>query len=169
MAYEIFKKKLNKEQFFNLLENRQTVALAEDIKKERYEKYLLKREVFSRDNYVCQNENCKSKKPELTIHHVKWQKNGGKNSARNCVTVCADCHEDYHAARGSLTFGEGMYLPNHIRNHIYQLDKSDKINWKVIRKEMKTLRKTLKSERVYISMRQIALLLEWLNQINRED
>lgn len=50
-----------------------------------------KKNVFIRDNYICQycgKENLKH--PEL--EHVVPKSKGGKNSFENCVTACKDCN-----------------------------------------------------------------------------
>ena len=47
------------------------------MKREMYKKYLVKCEVFKRDNFRCRNIVCKYPESQLTLHHVKWKKNGG--------------------------------------------------------------------------------------------
>ena len=46
-------------------------------------------EVLERDHHECQV--CKSKN-KLQVHHIIKQKNGGKNTMDNLVTLCSSCH-----------------------------------------------------------------------------
>ena len=78
MSYENFKQIKNREEFFNTWDS-DIEKLTEAIKETVYKKYLIKCAVFQRDNFECQNELCKTSKSDLTLHHVKWQKNRGKD------------------------------------------------------------------------------------------
>ena len=167
MTYQIYKEKLNKVDFFNRWKDEEYSQLTEELQERIYNKYLIKCEVLIRDDFKCQNENCKFCKNEqyhtkLTMHHVKFQKNGGKDSARNAVTLCLTSHKGFHRAKYEIKFPDVKYLPVHISGHTFKLSKSNEINWKKIRAEMKIFRKTLKQERVSISFEQLRLLLKFL-------
>jgi hypothetical protein len=82
----------------------------------------------------------------LTIHHIKWQKNGGKNSIENTVTICDTCHKGFHTCKHPLVFPSTNALPKHIRGHTFNVHISNEINWKKLKKELKAFRKTIKSE-----------------------
>ena len=168
MAYEAFKKKLNKEDFFKTWDSEHLNRLTRVLKERIYEKYILKFEVFNRDSFTCQNENCKrcnneKHHPKLTLHHIKWQKNGGENKERNGVTLCRAIHSAYHKAKAELVFGDIKNLPPHIRGHKFKLEKPDRIDWKGIKKDMKILRKRFKSDYgLRISYEQLCLLMKFL-------
>ena len=114
MSYEVFKKIVSKEKYFKSWEYEKIVTLTESLKNGIYEKYVAKCKVFQRDNFTCQNIDgsdgkCRTCKNEshannLTSHHVKFQKNGGKHTERNQVTVCAGSHRSYHRAKNPLVF-----------------------------------------------------------------
>lgn len=53
----------------------------------------VKQYVLSRDNFTCQHchqTGC------LEVHHLESRKTGG-NSPSNLVTLCSDCHKEYHS------------------------------------------------------------------------
>ena len=58
MAYEIFKKVVSQEEYFNSWGDESLKELTDKLKDQIYKKYLVKCEVFVRDNFTCQNENC---------------------------------------------------------------------------------------------------------------
>lgn len=160
--YKLYRKKISKEDYFNTWAAKQLKLLTQELQDQIYNKYLMKCEVFQRDNFECQNSECKFSTP-LTLHHVKWQKNGGKNSARNGVTLCNTCHTGYHKAKREIKFSNSKNLPSHIRGHTIKLDKSNVINWKKVKKEMRTLRKGLKEQcGIKLTSEQICMLMKWL-------
>ena len=163
MAYEIYHKKLNRADYFSKWDSDNFTDLTDAIKERIYEKYLLKCEVFIRDSFKCQNTDCRSPESPLTMHHIKWQKNGGKDTERNNVTLCRACHMRYHKGKGVLIFANSEHLPAHIRGHTFKITKEDKIDWKKVRSEMRTLRKNLKLQcGLRISWDQIAILMKFL-------
>ena len=171
MAYEVFKKIVSIEEYFSTWESKELNELNNKLKDNIYEKYKIKCKVFIRDNFICQQVNCLFCKNEkhasnLTIHHVKFQKNGGKHKERNEVTLCRPIHKNYHEGRKALIFSNAKELPAHIRGHTFKLSKEEKINWKKIRAECKALRKKIISEsttdlRKY-NLENIKILLKWL-------
>ncbi len=62
--------------------------------------------VLFRDNHQCKGKkNCKGK--ILNVHHIESRKTGG-NSPSNLITLCEDCHKDYHAEKLKLNLKRGM-------------------------------------------------------------
>jgi len=166
MAYEIYKKQLTKKEYFDNWDSDNYKRLNEDLREQIYNKYLVKSKVFNRDNFTCQNINCKFPDATLTMHHVKWQKNGGEDKERNCVTLCRTCHKAYHRGKQEITFSENANLPSHMKGQTYKLSAVDEIDWKKVKKDMKNLRKTMKqSHGIRLSMSQVAFLMKWLEYI----
>ena len=143
MAYEIYKTKMSVKYYFSNWDSVNYQKLKDDLKLQIYEKYLIKCEIFQRDNFTCQNNNCLycnniQFSPKLTMHHIKWQKNDGENKVRNGVTLCGGSHQAYHKAKTELKFSNLNSLPSHIRGHTFKLEKSNVTNWKKVKSEMKT-------------------------------
>lgn len=163
--YEVFRNPKSKEEFFNEWDQESYMELSEGLKSHIYSKYLTKCAVFNRDQFKCQNLDCESPGSHLTLHHIKWQKNGGEDKVRNGITLCKTCHIGFHKARKKLVFGDSKNVPSHIRGHIFQLEKPAEINWKKIKAEMRKLRKEVTSSgghKVIMSFEQIILLIRWL-------
>jgi 5-methylcytosine-specific restriction endonuclease McrA len=66
------------------------VRLGYMIKRPRPRVRLTKREIFRRDDYVCQY--CGSRSASLTIDHVVPRHRGGNHSWSNLVTACELCN-----------------------------------------------------------------------------
>jgi len=165
MEYEIFRKKLSKEEYFQSWDSDNYNNLTEALRERIYEKYLIKAEVFQRDEFACANIECEFPDSPLTLHHVKFQKNGGKDSERNCVTLCKTCHQGYHRGKRSFTLADKKELPSHMRGHTFKVSVDESVDWKKVKAEMKKLRKTLISERVYLSMEDLALLMKFFDMV----
>lgn len=61
--------------------------------------------VLFRDWHKCQGKkNCKNK--ILNVHHIESRKIGG-NSPSNLITLCEDCHKDYHNGKLKLNLKRG--------------------------------------------------------------
>jgi len=61
--------------------------------------------VLWRDNHRCRGrEDCKNK--ILNVHHIESRKTGG-DTPDNLITLCKDCHADYHAGRLALGLRRG--------------------------------------------------------------
>ena len=168
MAYEMYKRKMSKTDYFTFWNTDKYDELTEDIKTKIYDKYLLKCLVFERDSYKCQNSLCKTPDSPLTMHHDTWQKDGGKDLPENCVTLCKSCHKGLNRAKLTIVYYDADYLPANIRGKSDKLTKPYEIDWKQIRKEMRTLRKNLKSSRIYLTLKDIAMLMKFL-EINFMD
>lgn len=53
----------------------------------------LRREILARDGFRCR---CCGFRKNLTVHHKKWRRFGGRTSDANLMTVCEDCHSLIH-------------------------------------------------------------------------
>jgi len=61
--------------------------------------------VLFRDGYKCHGKkSCKNK--VLNVHHIESRKIGG-NSQSNLITLCEDCHKDYHSGKLKLDLKRG--------------------------------------------------------------
>ena len=67
MAYEIYKKNLTQEEYFSNWDSENFNRLTDDLRKQIYNKYLIKSKIFQRDEFKCQNEDCKFPDSELTM------------------------------------------------------------------------------------------------------
>jgi hypothetical protein len=59
----------------------------------------LRRQIYERDNYSCQNcgrQGGKYGNSELHAHHITPLSQGGENSPENLITLCSNCHSDLH-------------------------------------------------------------------------
>jgi 5-methylcytosine-specific restriction endonuclease McrA len=72
-------------------------------------------EVLGRDSYRCCNcewsyDNAHPDDPRslLEFHHVKHHVEGGKNNAKNLLTLCNVCHDEVHS-RGNLSTPEALF------------------------------------------------------------
>lgn len=160
--YKVYRKKISFADYFNLWEEEKVEQLTDSLMKDIYNKYLVKCDVFTRDKFKCRSLNCKSTNSGLTIHHVKWKKNGGKDSVRNCVTVCDSCHKAYHRAKRDIVLPSDKTLPSHMIGMTYSVHKDDSIDWKVVKKVNKQLRKEMRSEFTKANWDIIAALMRWL-------
>ncbi|HZK56946.1 MAG TPA: HNH endonuclease [Clostridia bacterium] len=61
--------------------------------------------VLWRDKYQCRGQKgCKNK--ILEVHHIESRKTGG-NAPSNLVTLCTQCHKDYHSGKLKLNHKRG--------------------------------------------------------------
>ena len=134
--YELYRVVKTKDEYYASWDQKNASLLTEELREAIYGRYIIKCFVFQRDGFKCQNVGCIHTQSELTMHHIRFQKNNGKDSVKNCVTICKSCHNRFHRGKGDLTFG-GM---------TYRVSKSESVDWKVIRKQNKDLRKNLRAE-----------------------
>jgi hypothetical protein len=160
--YELYKTVKNKDEYFATWDEKNVEMLTDELRTAIYGRYVVKAFVFQRDGFKCQNEGCKHYMSELTMHHIKFQKNNGKDSVRNCITLCKSCHNGFHRGKSEITFN-GM---------TYKVSKPESINWKVIRKKNRELRKSLRAELItnpiHISQELFEQLMRFL-MINFEE
>lgn len=161
--YDIYKKIKPKEEFYSEWEDEKLAQLTNDLKEHIYNKYVTKCKVFQRDGFKCQNVNCITPESELTMHHIKFQKNGGTNKSNNCITLCRTCHKAFHRGKSVITFPDVEYLPSKISGHTFRLSESDKIDWKKVCAKMRDFRKSIKQEcGINVSKYKLALMMRWL-------
>jgi hypothetical protein len=165
MAYEVFRKVVSMDEYFKSWDSGSYDRLTSELKQRIYDKYVIKAEVFQRDNFKCQNTECKYPESHLTLHHVKFQKNGGKDSGRNCLTLCKTCHQGFHRAKRAIVLADSEHLPPHMRGHTFQLTIDDSIDWKKVKSDMKQLRKNLCTSRIILTDMEIAMLMRFLEII----
>lgn len=144
--YEIYRNVRTMEDFFTTWENNGPEEIGEKIKKVIYDKYISRCNILHRDNFECQNTECEYPDSELTIHHVKFKMNGGKDTERNRITVCKTCHKAFHRAKRGLTFANEERLPTRLRGATFMLKAPVVINWKKRKAEMRAFRKNLKMQ-----------------------
>jgi hypothetical protein len=61
--------------------------------------------VFWRDGHHCRGrKGCKNK--ILQVHHIESRKTGG-DAPNNLITLCGQCHKDYHAGKLKLNLKRG--------------------------------------------------------------
>jgi len=151
--YETYKVVRTKEQYFSSWKKEDLQHISEGQQDDIYQKYFIKAAVFQRDNFTCRNEECVAPDSKLTLHHTKFQKNNGKWSLKNCITICKACHRAYHKGKGTLSY-DGM---------TYQIHKNDIVNWKKIKAESKVIRKINKQlHGIKISWELMALLMKFM-------
>lgn len=59
--------------------------------------YDLYEDVFERDNWKCQGENCPGYWPlDKAPHHIIFKSQGGPDTEENLITLCMYCHSKKH-------------------------------------------------------------------------
>jgi len=62
--------------------------------------------VLFRDGHQCHGKkSCKNK--ILNVHHIESRKTGGNNPS-NLITLCEECHDDYHKGKLKLNIKRGQ-------------------------------------------------------------
>lgn len=166
MAYEIYKQIVSKEEYFKSWDSDNYNNLNDDLRDQIYQKYVVKAKMLQRDNFKCQNTDCETPDSELTMHHVRFQKNGGEDKERNCVTLCKTCHKGYHRGKRAITFSSESNLPSNLKGHTFKVDKQNEIDWKKVKKDMKQIRKNMKTDHgLVLTPKQLIFLMKWLEHI----
>ena len=57
---------------------------------EEYRKF--KKHIFTRDNWMCRNPACRSRR-NLTLHHKIRRSKVRLDTEENCLTLCVECHD----------------------------------------------------------------------------
>lgn len=102
--YDKFKTILTQPEYFSDWKPDNLSKISQENQDKIYELYVLRCVVLQRDNFKCQNLDCDSPESKLTIHHIKFRKNNGKDSPRNCITMCRSCHSGFHKGKEPLKF-----------------------------------------------------------------
>jgi len=83
-----------------------------DIQGEQYQQgerlgfWNVREYVLFRDGHKCKGKKgCKNK--ILNVHHIESRKTGG-DSPNNLITLCEDCHNDYHSGKLKLNLKRGQ-------------------------------------------------------------
>jgi len=82
-----------------------------DIQNEQYQQgeqlgfWNVREYVFFRDGHKCHGKKgCTNK--ILNVHHIESRKTGG-NAPNNLITLCEDCHANYHSGKLKLNLKRG--------------------------------------------------------------
>ena len=143
MAYEIYKNIVSKEAYFKSWDQSKLDTLNADIEDAVYHRYTVKAKVMQRAGFRCQNTECTTPKASLTWHHIKFQKNEGRDSERNTVILCKTCHDKYHQAKLTVKYPK-KGVPSHVAGHSFRLEAPDKVNAKILRKKMRAFRRSIR-------------------------
>jgi hypothetical protein len=150
----------SKEEFYSDWSKNDLEHMSENIKEYVYQKYVMKCIVFQRDNFKCQNKDCINE-TNLTIHHIKFKKNNGKDTPRNAITMCKSCHQGYHRGKLDLTFWGATY-----KLHV----PDSQIDWKTVKHNGRKFRRSLREHCGFkISWEMLQILMNFLNKEYIED
>ncbi|CAI2161371.1 10314_t:CDS:2 [Funneliformis geosporum] len=76
--------------------------------------------VLWRDKHQCQGRSkCKNK--ILITHHIESRQTGG-NAPNNLITLCKECHDDYHAGKLIKEFKRGQSFRHEVFMGIMRID-----------------------------------------------
>ncbi len=141
-------------------ENLQKLDLSNDTSREKiYKNYVIKKKVFKRDDYKCQNALCETPKSKPTMHHIKHLRNGGKTSMKNCITICDTCHRGFNRFKKDLVLN-GM---------TYRLHKIEEVNIKLLVQIGKKIRKENKEfHGIKLTWEQLFILITFITKDYRE-
>lgn len=137
-------------------ENLKKIDSSSDTSREIiYHNYIIRKRVFERDEFKCQNELCETPESKVTLHHIKHLRNNGKTSMRNCITICSACHKGFNRYKKDLVF----------RGMTYRLHKIQEVNMKLLVQTGKRIRKENKEFHAYkISWEWLCILLTFLEK-----
>ena len=159
--YDKFKTILTQPEYFSDWKPDNLSKISQENQDKIYELYVLRCVVLQRDSFKCQNLDCDSPESKLTIHHIKFRKNNGKDSPRNCITMCRSCHSGFHKGKEPLKFW----------GHTWQIHKKQDLSPKQlkfigakIRKENKHLFKGYN-----ISYELLELIMKYLFSVDLEE
>jgi hypothetical protein len=156
--YDKFKTILTQLEYFSDWDKVNLDKISPENQDKIYELYVLRCVVLQRDSFKCQNLDCDSPESKLTIHHIKFRKNNGKDSPRNCLVMCRSCHSGFHRGKETLKFW----------GHTWRIHKNEAISPKQlkflgarIRKENKHLFKGYK-----VSWEMLALIMRYIFDVD---
>lgn len=91
---------------FDIQKIRNPVIMGKEYQQgEQLDFWNVREYVLFRDGHKCHGKTgCKNK--ILNVHHVESRKTGG-NSPGNLITLCEDCHKDYHSGKLILDLKRG--------------------------------------------------------------
>lgn len=159
MSYEIYKKVHSEDEYFAKWDEDRLAELDDSLREQIYKRYLIKCQVFQRDNFRCVNEQCTHEIKELEMHHILFQCDGGQDSVDNCVTLCNDCHKIYHSGKGIIYIKGEEYKAS---NFEQMLQRQNKLKMRQFRKELKYLRPDYFGQEIPWTV--LMLLLEFLEK-----
>lgn len=85
--------------------NNPDIVGAEYQQGEQLDFWNIREYVLFRDGHECHGKKgCKNK--ILNVHHIETRKTGG-NSPSNLITLCEECHKDYHDGKLKLNLKRG--------------------------------------------------------------
>lgn len=86
--------------------NNQTIQGIEYQQGNQLDFWNIREYILFRDGHKCHGrKGCKGK--ILNVHHIETRKTGG-NSPNNLITLCEDCHNDYHQGKLELNLKRGQ-------------------------------------------------------------
>ena len=101
--------------------------------------------VLTRDGYICQQCQGKSKESRLEVHHLLFRSEGGSDEEANLLTLCKTCHDALHKGaimlkqkgvkKGTLLHATQM---NSIRVQLLKLVQGEE-TWGFVTKEHRLL------------------------------
>jgi len=173
MAYDKYKILKTYDEFYSTWTSEDIKTMKPARRKEVYNEYAVKVILMQRDSFTCQNHNCicchnepfyETETKGLTWHHIKFKKNGGKNTVRNGVIICDGSHNAHNKGKHPLVFANKENLPSHFRGHTFPYDMRDKkINWKKNKIKSKVIRKNAKEfHGIVLSWEMILMLIKFL-------
>lgn len=89
----------------DIFERPEVIRLMYIVRKPLHRRKLSRKEVFHRDDHVCQY--CGVRGSDMTLDHVLPRSRGGKHSWDNVVTACKRCN---HRKAGRTPLESGMKL-----------------------------------------------------------
>ena len=111
--------------------------------------------VLFRDGHRCHGKSgCKNK--ILNIHHIESRKTGG-NTPNNLITLCQECHSNYHQGKLKLNFKRGKSFKDttfmgimrwSFYNKLKELYKNVNLTYGYITKNTRILNNLPKSHRI---------------------
>jgi hypothetical protein len=165
MAYSRYKTKIVKQEiYFHNWSSKDLEKMHNHYKDLLYKKYLVKHKVYNRDKFKCQNILCKTPKSKLSLHRIKFGKNGGKYKEDNCITMCVACQGKFHKGYMKLQLSKSKNIPAKFRGHTFNVTKLQRNKWRGFIIEYKSLRKRI---RITISRKKVTNIIAKLKIVSK--